>query len=113
AASVRIARRSAREPRQGSRVPHARRRLHERHARCVHRAQVRGGAAFPHDDAPDRVRDVLLGLSPGTATWKRGGSPAPFSLAPASGTALVSGPRADHNLWGFLASISLNRLIFP
>ena len=44
AASVRVARRGARQPRQGSRVPDARRRVHRRHDRRVHRAQDGGGA---------------------------------------------------------------------
>ena len=44
AAPVRVARRGARPPRQGPRVPHARRRVHQRHDRRLHRAQDGGGA---------------------------------------------------------------------
>ena len=39
AASVRLAGRGARVARQGPRVPHARRRVHERHDRCLHHAE--------------------------------------------------------------------------
>ena len=80
------------EPRQGPRVPHARRRLHQRHDRRVHRAQVRGGAALPHDHAPRRVRHVLLGLKRPGLSSERGGPVRPFPL---------SGPARD--LWSALA----------
>ena len=40
--------------------------------RRLHRAQVRGGAALPHDHAPRRVRHVLLGLKPAGAVVGKG-----------------------------------------
>ena len=65
AAPMRVAGRGAGQPRQGPRVPHAWGCLHGRHDRCVHRAQDGRGHEVPHDHAPHRVRDVLLGLACG------------------------------------------------
>jgi glutamine synthetase len=46
-------------PRQGSRVPDPRRRVQQRHDRCLHRTEDGGSHALPHDDPPGRVRHVL------------------------------------------------------
>ncbi len=49
--------------RQGSRVPHPRRRVHRRHDRRLHRAQDGRGHAVPDDHASGRVRHVLQPVS--------------------------------------------------
>jgi glutamine synthetase len=56
---VRGAGRGARAARQGPRVPHARRCLHQRHDRRLHRAQDGRSDALPDDHASGRVRHVL------------------------------------------------------
>ncbi len=43
----------------GSRLPDPRRRVHQRHARRLHRAQDGGGHAVPDDDPSGRIRHVL------------------------------------------------------
>ena len=59
-----VARSGARVPRQGSRVPDPRWCVHRYDDRCLHRAEDAGSHAFPHDDASDRVRHVLLAVIP-------------------------------------------------
>src|SRR5690606_14219340 len=58
----RFAARSPREPRQGPRLPQGRRRLRRRPDRQLHRPQDDRGHQVRAHAAPDRVRDVLLGL---------------------------------------------------
>ena len=59
---LRLAPRSAGEPRQGPRLPQGGRRLQRRLHRQLHRAEDDRGRALRDDAAPGRVRDVLLGL---------------------------------------------------
>ena len=59
---LRIAARSAAEPRQGPRLPEGRRRLRRRPDRRLHRAEDGRGHALRDDPAPGRVRYVLFGV---------------------------------------------------
>jgi glutamine synthetase len=56
---VPLARHGARAPRQGSRVPEGRRRVHGRRDRRLHRAEDAGSHALPHEHASVRARHVL------------------------------------------------------
>ena len=56
---VPLARHGARAPRQGPRVPHPRRGVHQRRDRRLHGPEDAGGHALPHVDAPDRAGAVL------------------------------------------------------
>ena len=76
---VPLARHGARAPGPRSRVPQARRGVHRRCDRCLHRAEDAGSHALAHDHPSGRVRYVLQRLEVKREAWRgiRGGNQHP------------------------------------